>query len=88
MTPKTKSSPKGKKPSVRAAQSSASGSAAPKTIRIPITNIYDGSDYSAAIRIGSNGVPANVILDTGSSTLAVVPSVYSMLSCNRSFGQP
>lgn len=78
MPPKTKSSHKAKKPSVRATSSSgaASGSAAPKTIRIPITNVFDGSDYSAAIRIGSNGVPANVILDTGSSTLAVVPSVY------------
>lgn len=78
MTPKTrKPAHKAKKNSVRAAQSSSSGNGAPKTIRIPITNVFDGSDYSAAIRIGSNGVPANVILDTGSSTLAVVPSVYA-----------
>lgn len=77
MTPKaTKSTHKTTKHKFRAVKASASGSAAPQTMRIPITNIYDGSDYSAAIRIGSNGVPANVILDTGSSTLAVVPSVY------------
>ena len=64
---------------VRAAHHAASKSASgkPKTIRIPITNIFDGSDYSATIRIGSGGVPANVILDTGSSTLAVVPQVYN-----------
>jgi len=63
--------------SVRAESAPKSGSGKPKVIRIPITNIYDGSDYSATIRIGSNGVPANVILDTGSSTLAVVPEVYN-----------
>jgi hypothetical protein len=48
-----------------------------KSIRVPITNIYDGNDYSAKILIGSNQTPANVILDTGSSTLAVKPSLYS-----------
>ena len=78
MTPK-RSQPahKTKKPAVRAAQGQSSGSGSPQTLRIPITNVFDGSDYSATIRIGSNGVPANVILDTGSSTLAVVPSVYN-----------
>lgn len=50
-----------------------------KTLRIPITNVFDGNDYSAEILIGSNQVAANVILDTGSSTLAVVPSVYDAL---------
>ena len=46
------------------------------TLRIPITNIYGGGDYTAPITIGSQGAVANVILDTGSSTLAVVPRVY------------
>jgi len=64
------------KGSIRAA-APASGAAAPKTLRIPITNIYDETDYSATIRIGSNGTPANVILDTGSSTLAVSSAVYN-----------
>jgi Eukaryotic aspartyl protease len=77
MTPKANNSTrKSKKTHVRAAKDASSGAAAPKTLRIPITNVFDGSDYSAAIRIGSQGTPANVILDTGSSTLAVVPSVY------------
>jgi hypothetical protein len=51
-------------------------SRSPRTLRIPITNIHSGSDYTARILVGSQQVAANVILDTGSSTLAVVPSVY------------
>jgi len=53
------------------------GTGARRTLRIPITNVFDGNDYSARILIGSQKVAANVILDTGSSTLAVVPSVYN-----------
>jgi hypothetical protein len=45
-------------------------------LRVPITNVHSGSDYSARILIGSQQIAANVILDTGSSTLAVVPSLY------------
>jgi len=48
----------------------------PQILRIPITNVFDGSDYSAKLLIGSGKVAANVILDTGSSTLAVAPTVY------------
>ncbi len=40
-------------------------------IRIPINNVTGGGDYTGQIKIGSQGVVANVILDTGSSTLAV-----------------
>jgi hypothetical protein len=46
-------------------------------LRVPITNAFDGNDYSARILIGSQKVAANVILDTGSSTLAVTPAVYN-----------
>jgi hypothetical protein len=45
--------------------------------RIPITNLYGGGDYTGQILIGSARTPANVILDTGSSTLAVKQTVYS-----------
>jgi len=48
----------------------------PRIARIPITNVFTGSDYSVRIAIGSEHAVANVILDTGSSTLAVAPSVY------------
>jgi Eukaryotic aspartyl protease len=48
-----------------------------KPIRIPITNVYDGNDYTALLYVGSKNIPVNVILDTGSSTLAVKPSTYS-----------
>lgn len=49
----------------------------PRIILIPITNVFDGSDYSAQLLVGSGKAAANVILDTGSSTLAVAPSVYN-----------
>lgn len=48
----------------------------PRIARIPITNVPCGSDYTARIAIGSGHVGADVILDTGSSTLAVAPSAY------------
>lgn len=51
---------------------------APTVIRIPINNVSGGGDYTGEIRVGSQGVVANVILDTGSSTLAVVPRVYKI----------
>jgi hypothetical protein len=50
--------------------------AAPQSLRIPITNVYGGGDYTAALSIGTNKQPANVIVDTGSSTLAVTPDIY------------
>jgi hypothetical protein len=48
----------------------------PATLRIPITNIFCSSDYTATLFVGSEKTPANVIMDTGSSTLAVKPSTY------------
>ena len=47
-------------------------------IRVPINNVKGGGDYTGEIRVGSQGAVANVILDTGSSTLAVVPRVYKI----------
>jgi hypothetical protein len=69
---------KSRKGGSKAAQTATPKTTSPtaKTLRIPITNVFDGTDYSAQILIGSQQVAANVILDTGSSTLAVVPSVY------------
>jgi hypothetical protein len=55
----------------------ATAGGATKVLRIEITNVLTGNDYSAQLAIGSKGALANVILDTGSSTLAVEPSVYS-----------
>jgi len=51
--------------------------ASPQSLRIPITNVYGGGDYTATLLVGSQKKPANVILDTGSSTLAVSASVTS-----------
>ena len=43
----------------------------PGIARIPITNIYMGGDYTGQIFVGPEGRPMNVILDTGSSALAL-----------------
>lgn len=49
-------------------------------VKISITNVYGGGDYTAQILVGSNQDPANVILDTGSSTLAVKTTAYKAAS--------
>jgi hypothetical protein len=45
-------------------------------VRIPITNIYMDGDYTGTVYVGSQKRPANVILDTGSSTLAIDGNFY------------
>ncbi len=44
---------------------------------IHITNFYASGDYTARIAVGSQGTIVNLILDTGSSTLAVKTSKYN-----------
>ena len=39
--------------------------------RIPITNVYMAGDYTGRILVGPEQRPMNVILDTGSSALAL-----------------
>ncbi|MDD9966965.1 MAG: pepsin-like aspartic protease [Myxococcales bacterium] len=50
-----------------------------KVAKIPITNAISGGDYTAAIEMGPEKHPANVILDTGSSTLAVWRSQFGKM---------
>ena len=50
------------------APSPAASKISTKVVRIPITNIFMDADYSGMITVGSQKKPANVILDTGSST--------------------
>jgi hypothetical protein len=45
--------------------------------RIPITNIYMGGDYTGRILVGPQQKPINVILDTGSSALALDGRKYT-----------
>lgn len=47
-----------------------------KTVRIPINNVYGGGDYTAQMIIGSENAVVKVIMDTGSSTLAVKQGTY------------
>ncbi len=47
-----------------------------KIARIPITNVYMGGDYTGRILVGPEKKPMNVILDTGSSALALDGTKY------------
>jgi hypothetical protein len=44
--------------------------------RIPITNVYAGGDYTGRILVGKAQKPMNVLLDTGSSALALDAKKY------------
>ena len=48
----------------------------PKSIELPITLAYAKGGYSVAAELGSRRQRANLLLDTGSSTLAVLPHAY------------
>jgi aspartyl protease len=48
----------------------------PNIVRVPITNIYMGGDYTGVIYVGPGKKPMNVILDTGSSALALDGKKY------------
>jgi Eukaryotic aspartyl protease len=50
------------------------------SIKVPITNVFGGGDYTAQLLVGSKAVPANVIVDTGSSTLAIQQTKYKAAS--------
>jgi aspartyl protease len=47
-----------------------------KVVRVPITNVHMGGDYTGRIYVGPENTPLNVILDTGSSALAVDGKKY------------
>src|ERR1700687_3964604 len=47
-----------------------------KIARVPITNIYAGGDYTGRILVGPGRQPMNVLLDTGSSALALDAKTY------------
>ena len=47
-----------------------------KIARVPITNIYAGGDYTGRILVGAKQQPMNVLLDTGSSALALDDRKY------------
>ena len=47
-----------------------------KTLKLPITNVYAKGDYCVTFHIGSENIPVNLILDTGSSTLVLKEDSY------------
>jgi hypothetical protein len=48
----------------------------PKSVIIPITNVYAKGTYTAKVKIGSQTTRVNLILDTGSSALVVQGEDY------------
>jgi len=52
------------------------------TIQVPITNVIMDGDYTGLIEIGSQKTQCNVILDTGSSTLAIDGTHYNVNTDN------
>jgi hypothetical protein len=48
----------------------------PEVLRLPISNVPAGGDYTAAIALGSAGTQVQVLLDTGSSSLGITPKRY------------
>jgi hypothetical protein len=48
-----------------------------KIARVPITNVYAGGDYTGLILVGPKQQPMNVLLDTGSSALALDAKKYT-----------
>lgn len=51
--------------------------------RVPITNLWMDGEYAATIRVGPGQKPMNVILDTGSSALALDATKYSPAAGDR-----
>lgn len=49
-----------------------------RSLKIPISNLYAKGDYTARIYVGESKKPLNLILDTGSSTLAVNSSLFKL----------
>ncbi|HEX5792272.1 MAG TPA: pepsin-like aspartyl protease [Rheinheimera sp.] len=48
----------------------------PAMLRLPITNVYAKGDYTVTVCVGSEAVPMQLVLDTGSSTLALHAAHY------------
>jgi hypothetical protein len=63
---------------VRSAAAALGGKISARTVRIPITNVFMDGDYTGLLNVGSKRVPLNVILDTGSSSLAVDGTAYDV----------
>ncbi len=61
---------------IHSAAAALGGKISRTTVRMPITNVLNDGDYSGKIYVGTKKVEVDVLLDTGSSTLAVDGHVY------------
>ncbi len=63
---------------IRSAAAALGGKMSETTVRVPITNTCLGDDYTGIIHVGTDNAPFNVLLDTGSSTLAIDGTAYDV----------
>jgi hypothetical protein len=68
---------------IHSAAAALGGKISKTTVRMPITNILNDGDYSGKIYVGADRVEVDVLLDTGSSTLAVDGHVYDPTNDSR-----
>jgi hypothetical protein len=61
---------------IRSAAEALGGKLSAVTVKMPISNVLMDGDYTGLIYVGSQKRPINVILDTGSSTLAIDGNAY------------
>ncbi|MBR0835861.1 A1 family peptidase [Bradyrhizobium manausense] len=61
---------------IHSAAAALGGKISTTTVRMPITNVLNDGDYSGRIYVGNKKVEVDVLLDTGSSTLAVDGHIY------------
>jgi hypothetical protein len=54
-----------------------------KIARVPITNFYVGGDYSARLLFGADKIPLDLLVDTGSSALAIDAKKYKPTASDK-----
>jgi hypothetical protein len=63
---------------IMSAAAALGGKMSETVVRMPITNVTLGDDYTGVIHVGTDKAPLNVLLDTGSSTLAIDGTAYDV----------
>src|SRR5271163_1395016 len=75
---KTTKNPLHKGRRILSAAAALGGKMSSTTVRMPITNVVLGDDYTGSIQVGSDKKLLSVLLDTGSSTLAIDGTAYDV----------
>ena len=63
---------------IMSAAAALGGKMSDTVVRMPITNTILGDDYTGLVTVGNDKKQLNVLLDTGSSTLAIDGTAYDV----------